>query len=273
MEKFVHKHSLGQNFLQDRNVLLRIIDAVDVEENDLVLEVGPGHGALTKYLKLYKAQVLCFEIDERVKKYLGKYLDHRTNVLYGDFLKADLPSILKEYSYDNLYLIANLPYYITTPIIEKVINSKIDIKAMVLMVQNEMADRLVAKPGSRDYGALSVYLSYYFDLEKLFFVDRKCFDPVPNVDSAVIKLSSKKKKLVVQNEDLFFKLVKDAFRQKRKTIKNNLTGYDLEKVLSVLESYGMDLSVRAEQISLDCFVDMANILSQLFVEVEEIKHI
>ena len=140
-------------------------------------------------------------------------------------------------------------------------NSKIDIKAMVLMVQNEMADRLVAKPGSRDYGALSVYLSYYFDLEKLFFVDRKCFDPVPNVDSAVIKLSSKKKKLVVQNEDLFFKLVKDAFRQKRKTIKNNLTGYDLEKVLSVLESYGMDLSVRAEQISLDCFVDMANILS------------
>lgn len=261
MEKFVHKHSLGQNFLKDKNVLLNIIDAVEVHEDDLIIEVGPGQGALTKYLKLYKAQLLCFEIDERVSKYLGKYLDERTKVIYGDFLSIDLAEELKKYEYNNLYLMANLPYYITTPIIEKVINSKIKVKEMVLMVQNEVADRLVAKPGSKDYGAISVYLSYYYDLFKLFFVDRKCFDPVPNVDSAVIKLSSKEKKYEVKNEEFFFKLVRDAFLQKRKTIRNNLKGYDLDKVLSVLQKYGQDLSVRAEQLSIDCFVDMANTLS------------
>ena len=262
MGEFKHKHSLGQNFLKDKGVLAKIIDSVDVKENDLVIEVGPGQGALTKFLKLFKANLRCFEVDTRVKKYLDCFVDEKTKIIYDDFMKVDLNEAIKDINYDNLYVIANLPYYITTPIIEKMINSNLDIKAMVLMVQNEVADRLSAKPGNKDYGAITVYLNYYYDIEKLFFVHRTSFDPIPNVDSAVIKLSKKEKKLKLKNEDLFFKLIQDSFRMKRKNIKNNLNGYNLQIIERVLESYGLDLTVRAESISLQCFVDIANELGE-----------
>ena len=262
MGEFKHKHSLGQNFLKDKSVLTKIIDSVDVKEDDLIIEVGPGQGALTKYLKLFHANLRCYEVDERVKPYLEKFLDEKTEVVFNDFLKVNLEDDIKDIEYNDLYVIANLPYYITTPIIEKMIESPLNVKAMVLMVQNEVADRLSAKPGTKDYGAITVYLNYYYNVEKLFFVHRSAFDPAPNVDSAVIKLSKKDNELELNDKDLFFKLVQDSFKMKRKNIRNNLKGYDLEKIAKVLESYGLDLTVRAESITLQCFVDMANELSK-----------
>ena len=149
MGDFKHKHSLGQNFLKDKSVLTKIIDSVDVKEDDLIIEVGPGHGALTKYLKLFHANLRCYEVDERVKPYLEKFLDDKTKIVFNDFLKVNLEEDLKDINYNDLYVIANLPYYITTPIIEKMIESPLNVKAMVLMVQNEVADRLSAKCGSK----------------------------------------------------------------------------------------------------------------------------
>lgn len=261
MGDFKHKHSLGQNFLKDKKVLIKIIDSVDVKEDDLIIEVGPGQGALTKYLKLFHANLRCYEIDTRVKKYLDSFIDEKTEIIYEDFLNIDLNKQIKDIKYNDLYVIANLPYYITTPIIEKIINSKIDVKAMVLMVQNEVADRLAAKPGSKDYGAITVYLNYYFDVQKLFVVNRNSFDPVPNVDSAVIKLARKDNKYQV-NEDLFFKFVKDAFAMKRKNLKNNLSKYDLKLIEPILSKYNLTLQDRAEQVSLECFIVIVNNLSK-----------
>ena len=261
MGDFKHKHSLGQNFLKDKKVLIKIIDSVDVKEDDLIIEVGPGQGALTKYLKLFRANLRCYEIDKRVKKYLDSFIDEKTEIIYEDFLNVDLNKQVKDIKYNDLYVIANLPYYITTPIIEKIINSKIDVKAMVLMVQNEVADRLAAKPGSKDYGAITVYLNYYFDVEKLFVVNRNSFDPVPNVDSAVIKLARKDNKYQV-NEDLFFKFVKDAFAMKRKNLKNNLSKYDLKLIEPILSKYNLTLQDRAENVSLECFIEIVNNLSK-----------
>lgn len=262
MGEFKHKHSLGQNFLKDKSVLTKIIDSVDVKEDDLIIEVGPGHGALTKYLKLFHANLRCYEVDERVKPYLEKFLDDKTKVIFNDFLKVNLEDDLKDITYNDLYVIANLPYYITTPIIEKMIESPLNVKAMVLMVQNEVADRLSAKCGSKEYGAISVYLNYYYKVEKLFFVSRKAFDPVPGVDSAVIKLEKKDKELELIDKDKFFKLVRDSFMMKRKNLRNNLRNYDLDKVNIVLNSYGLDISSRAEQVPLECFVDIANEISK-----------
>ena len=261
MGEFKHKHSLGQNFLKDKKVLIKIIDSVDVKEDDLIIEVGPGQGALTKYLKLFHANLRCFEIDTRVKKYLDSFVDEKTEIIYEDFLDIDIKEQIKGIKYKDLYVIANLPYYITTPIIEKIIDSNVNVKAMVLMVQNEVADRLAAKPGCKDYGAISVYLNYYFNVEKLFVVNRNSFDPVPNVDSAVIKLSRKDKLLKV-DEDLFFKFVKDAFFMKRKNLRNNLRQYDLSLIETILSKYNLTLQDRAENVSLECFVDIVNELSK-----------
>lgn len=261
MKDFKHKHSLGQNFLKDKNVLARIIDSCDVKEDDLVIEIGPGQGALTKFLKLYHCNLVCFEIDERVKPFLRLYEDDKTKIIFKDIMDVNLQDELKDIKYNKLYVIANLPYYITTPIIQKMIDSKLDIEAMVLMVQNEVADRLSAHTGTKDYGMMTVNLNYYYDVNKLFVVNRKSFEPVPNVDSAVIKLS-KKEINKVNNEEVFFKLIKDSFMMKRKNIRNNLKKYDLEIIEKVLKKYSLDLNCRAENIPLDCFVEIANEISK-----------
>lgn len=261
MEKFAHKHSFGQNFLKDKNVLMKMIDSVDVKEDDLVIEIGPGQGALTKYLKLFHCNLICFEIDTRLKKYLDTFVDDKTEIVFEDIMKVDLNDVLSKYKYNNLYVIANLPYYITTPIIEKIMDSKLDVKAMLFMVQNEVALRLCAKPGSKDYGYISAYLSYYYDTSKVLFVPRKCFEPVPNVDSAVIKLESKTTECL-ENEELFIKLLKDSFKMKRKNLKNNLSNYDFNVVSEVLKKYDLDLQCRAEQVPVECFVLLANELSK-----------
>lgn len=260
MEKFVHKKSLGQNFLKDKKVLINIIDIFKVTSDDLVIEIGPGQGALTKYLKLYDSKLICYEIDKRVEKYLTKFEDDKTKIIFKDFMEADILDDIRNIEYDKLYIIANLPYYITSPIIEKIISLNLDVSGMAFMVQNEVADRYSAKCGTKDYGYMTALLSYYYDVTKSFVVSRKCFDPVPNVDSAVIKFVKKDKKYSVKNEKELFRLIKDAFRMKRKNIKNNLGNYNLEKVAFVLNKYDLTLQDRAESIPIECFVEMANIL-------------
>ena len=155
-------------------------------------------------------------------------------------------------------MVANLPYYITTPIIVKIIEDKIDIDKIVVMVQKEVGERFRATPGNKNYGSLSVYLNYYFNVRKIMDISRNIFIPKPNVDSIVVELNKKPSIKFVKNEDLFFKLIRDSFKQKRKTLKNNLKDYDLDKINKVLNKYNMDLSIRAEQISIDIFIEIAN---------------
>ena len=249
---FQYKKNLGQNFLQDNNVLNKIVASVSVGNNDLIIEIGPGHGALTKKLVDMGCDVLAFEIDLRVKEYLDKISCSNLKVVYQDILQVDF----REYDFSKY---ANIPYYITTPIIEKIISSNINEVDMTLMVQKEVADRFSAKPGSQEYGSVSVYLNYFYDISTLTNVSRYAFYPVPNVDSAVIKLV-RHNKYQVNNEEKFFKFVKQCFLYKRKNIRNNLKGYDLEKVSIVLKNYGHDLSSRAEEFSMIEFIDLYNSL-------------
>lgn len=256
---FNFKKKFGQNFIIDEHIIDNIISKTSIKDNSLVIEVGPGSGALTYKLCQSAKQVLCFEIDKSLKDILDNNLKDFDNVevIYEDFLTVDLSSILQKYQYDHLYLIANLPYYITTPIITKMIEKKIDIDKMVVMVQKEVGDRFNAKPNTKDYNSLSLFLQYNFNISKLMDVNRNVFMPRPNVDSIVVEFS-KKEKVEVNNLDLFYRLIKDSFTQKRKTLRNNLKGYDLEKVETILQKHGYDLSVRAEQLSMDIFIDISN---------------
>jgi 16S rRNA (adenine1518-N6/adenine1519-N6)-dimethyltransferase len=251
---FKTKKSLGQNFLIDTSIVNRIIKSVDVKDNEKILEVGPGIGYLTKELKSFNSDLTCFEIDLDTKKYLDKLVDDKTKVIYKDFMQVDLNEYYNKD--DKIHVIANIPYYITTPIIEKIIDSKLNILDMTLMVQKEVADRLSSKPKSSEYGYITVYLNYYFEVNKLFNVDKSCFNPAPKVDSAIIQL--KKKDKVKVNEEVFFKLIKDSFKLKRKNLRNNLKEYDLDKIETILSNHGLSLTARAEELSLDVFIDIAN---------------
>mgnify|MGYP002575511237 FL=1 len=259
-KNFNFKKSFGQNFIVDKNIIDNIIKFSLVDKNTMVIEIGPGAGSLTTALAASSKSVLCYEIDDSLKDVLSDSLKNFDNVdiIYQDFLKANVSETLKKYNYDKLYVIANLPYYITTPIITKIIEDKLNVDKIVIMVQKEVGDRLKAQPGSKDYNSLSIYISYYFNVKKLMDVSRNVFLPKPNVDSIVIELSKKENKYKLKNENVFFKLVRDSFVQKRKTLRNNLKAYDLNIIEKVLNKYGYDLSVRAENLSIDIFVDIAN---------------
>jgi len=257
---FKFKKRYGQNFLTQISITRRIAQVVEEKENSLAIEIGCGDGRLTKQLcKLY-TRVIGYEIDKEVIPYLYTNLKGINNcvVICSDFLGRDLEEDLFTYRYNKLYVFGNLPYYITTPIIEKLINSKLNIDEMVFMVQKEVGDRFTAKVGTKEYGSLTVFLNYYYDIRKEFLVSRKNFEPMPNVDSVVISFKKKNNRVLATNENLFFKLVKDSFTHKRKTLKNNLEGYNLEKVEEVLKKYDLDLSVRAEKLPLEIFIDIAN---------------
>ena len=262
MENFRFKKSFGQNFLQDANIIHNIVDKTKIMENSLVIEVGPGSGALTKELAKVAKYVLSYEIDTRLEEVLDENLRdyHNVEIIYDDFLIRDIYNDIKEYEYDNIYFVANIPYYITTPIILKLIASKIDFRAITMMVQKEVADRFSALPKTKAYGSITVFLNYYYDIEKLLFVSRNAFIPKPNVDSEVISLRQKKEKYDVKNEEFFFKLVRDSFKFKRKNIRNNLKNYDLKIVEEVLNKYNKNLTTRAEELDLVIFIDLANSL-------------
>lgn len=262
MDKFKHKKSLGQNFLKDDNVLNKIVNTISLQPEDLVIEIGPGQGALTKKLVQKNVNLVCYEVDERTKPYLDKLCNSKTKIIFNDFMKADIKEDIGNIKYNNLYIIANLPYYITTPIIKKIILDKLPVKSMILMMQKEVAERFSSNINSKEYGSITLYLNYYFKINKLFDVSRNSFDPIPNVDSSVVEFDVKTNKVLVENEELFFNIINDAFRQKRKNLKNNLKNYDLEKIATVLKNHGLNLQNRAENLSINVFADIANSLNE-----------
>ena len=260
---FKFKKQFGQNFICDENIINNIIEKSKIDKDTLVIEVGPGAGSLTNKLALNAKNVLCYEIDTEVKPILENNLKDYDNVeiIYNDFLLCNVNNDLKKYNYKKLYLVANLPYYITTPIIMKLIDDHVNIDKIVVMVQKEVGDRFKAKPKTKDYGSLTVFLNYYFEIKKIMDVSKNVFMPKPNVDSIVVEFNKINKNYNVKNEDIFFKIVKDSFKQKRKTIKNNLRDYNLDKIEKVLINNNFSLSSRAEEIPIEVFVKIANELS------------
>ena len=202
---FNFKKKFGQNFIIDNNIINSIIKKSDIDKDTLVIEIGPGIGSLTKELGCVSKNVIAYEIDEEVKDLLEKNIGDNTRIIYKDFLKANVMDDIKDYEYKKLYVVANLPYYITTPIIIKLIEDKIPVDKIVVMVQKEVGDRFRAKPNSKDYNSLSIYLNYYFDIKKIMDVSRNVFVPKPNVDSIVIMFTKKENRLFLKNEDVFFK--------------------------------------------------------------------
>lgn len=257
---FKFKKKFGQNFIVDQNVIDNIIEGSKVDSETTVIEIGPGAGSLTYKLSKKAKQVICYEIDTTLKEVLADTLKECNNVdvIYKDFLKCDVMEDLKKYNYKKLYVVANLPYYITTPIITKFIEDKIPVDKIVVMVQKEVGDRFKAIPGTKDYNSLSIYLNYYFDVRKILDVSKNVFVPKPNVDSIVVEFSRKENTYKLKDEKVFFKLVRDSFTQKRKNLRNNLKSYNLEKVEEVLKKYNYDLTVRAEQLPIEVFVDISN---------------
>lgn len=255
------KKSLGQNFLIDNNVINNIISSLDATKDDLIIEIGPGKGALTRLLKNKKALLIAYEIDQELMPILSKLEDDKTKIFNKDILDANLQTDLMNYKYNNLYIIGNLPYYITTPIIKHIINQDIRIHSMIFMVQDEVANRFTARPKTRDYGSITLYLKYYFNIEKLFKVSKKAFNPVPKVESAVIKFTERLDKPLV-DKDIYFKLINDAFSQKRKTLKNNLKDYDFNLIKKILEANNLNELVRAEELDEEIFIAIAKSLNK-----------
>ena len=258
MYNFEYKKTLGQNFLKDDNIINKIIDNSDIDSDTLVIEVGPGSGVLSKKILDRCGFAILYEIDNRLEKILDKELINYSNykLVIGDFLEANVIEDIKDFNYKRVIMVANLPYYITTPIMMKIINDKLPIDSIVIMIQKEVANRYSSLVNSRDYGSITVLLNYYFDIKKLFEVSKNSFVPKPKVDSAVIKLV-KKEQMTVDNEK-FNKLIRDSFQFKRKNLKNNLKNYDLEKIEKILNKYNMNINMRAENIPVEIFIDIAN---------------
>lgn len=256
MIKHDFKKKYGQNFLNNDKILDDISNNFCIEDNSMIVEVGAGSGVLTKRLITKNVPVISFEIDESLKEYLDKISCDNLSVVYKDFLSINLKDYLD--SYKHIYFVANVPYYITTPIISKFIDENIIPDVMVMMVQKEVAERLSAKVGTKNYGAISAILNYYYEVEYLFTVDRNNFYPVPNVDSAVIRFTKRKYLLDLVSFSNYKKFINDAFMQKRKNLKNNLKNYDLEKIECILKKYNLNLTNRAEDVDYKVFVEIVN---------------
>ena len=255
---FNFKKKYGQNFLKHDNVSSRIVSLIDTNKDTLVIEIGPGSGALTKHLSNLECNTLCYEIDQELEDSLNKYKSDKLDIIYDDFMKRDILSDISKYNYKKLVIIGNLPYYITTPIILKIIETIIP-DEMVFMVQKEVAERFSAKNKSKDYGSITVLLNYYFDVSMEFIVKRDEFIPSPNVDSAVIKF---KKKELNDHVDMvkFNKILKDSFMFKRKNLRNNLKNYNKEEIEKVLAKYNFDLNNRAEDLPLEVFIKLSKLI-------------
>lgn len=262
MEKYnVHfKKKFGQNFLRDTNIVKKIVNTSGIDEKSLVIEVGPGGAIMTKELASRAKNVLAYEIDTDLENELAIKLSSFQNieVLFRDFLKTDIKEDIAKYDYDKLLFVSNVPYYITTPIIMKLIKSGLHFNKIVMMVQKEVGNRFSTSPGSKEYGSITVLLNYFYDIKKEFFVSKKEFIPVPKVDSVVISFTEKDNKLALENFDFFEQILRDSFQYKRKNIRNNLKKYDLNVVEEVLKKYDYDLNTRAEKLELSVFVDLAN---------------
>lgn len=268
--KFRLNKNLGQNFLVDGNIIDNICEGAEITKNDGIIEIGPGIGTLTQQLSKHANKVVAIELDEKLLPILEETLDGLENVkiINNDILQVDIEKLIEEeFEGLDVKVVANLPYYITTPIIMKLLEGKFNIKSISVMIQKEVANRMVSDPGSKVYGALSVAVQYYSKPEIITEVPSSVFIPKPNVDSAVIKLDIYKKPPVdVIDEKLMFAVVKSAFGQRRKTILNALSGgyLELEKddIREVLEMAEIDNKKRGEVLSLEDFARISDIISK-----------
>lgn len=272
---FSFKKSLGQNFLIDPNILRNIVSYADLTEDSVAIEVGAGIGALTEHLARSAGQVVSFEIDQRLLPVLEDTLSPYDNVkvVHSDILKANVAEELSsEFAkYKDIMVVANLPYYVTTPILLKLLMEKLPIRGMVVMMQKEVADRISAKPGTKAYGSLSIAIQYYMKAEVVMTVPKTVFMPQPNVDSAVIRLTRHAEPPVhVIDEEFLFEVSRSSFAQRRKTILNNLQSQlprgkeKKEQILAALAECGIDPTRRGETLSIIEFGQLADALYPTF---------
>lgn len=269
---FAFQKKFGQNFLIDSNVLESIIRGAEITKDDFVLEIGPGIGTMTQYLCEAARQVVAVEIDKMLIPILEDTLSEYDNVevINQDVLKVDIKSLAEEKNNGKpIKVVANLPYYITTPIIMGLFESGVPIDSITIMVQKEVADRMQTGPGSKDYGALSLAVQYYATAKVILNVSATCFMPRPNVDSAVIKLTRHKEPTVnVADEKLMFKIIRASFNQRRKTLVNGLKNspelsFSKEQIVKAIEKIGKPETIRGEALTLEEFAELANAFTEL----------
>lgn len=269
--QFAFQKRFGQNFLIDAHVLEKIVSAAGITKDDCVLEIGPGIGTMTQYLAESAGQVIAVEIDTNLLPILTDTLKDYSNVkvINQDILKVDINELVKQYNNGRpIKVVANLPYYITTPIIMGLFESNVPIDNITVMVQKEVADRMQVGPGSKDYGALSLAVQYYASPYIVANVPPNCFIPRPNVGSAVIRLTRYQESPVqVKDPKLMFKLIRASFNQRRKTLQNGLNNspeisFSKEEITKAIESLGVSPSVRGEALSLEQFAQLANYFAQ-----------
>lgn len=269
---FAFQKKFGQNFLIDSNVLESIIRGAEITKDDFVLEIGPGIGTMTQYLCEAARQVVAVEIDKMLIPILEDTLSEYDNVevINQDVLKVDIKSLAEEKNNGKpIKVVANLPYYITTPIIMGLFESGVPIGSITIMVQKEVADRMQTGPGSKDYGALSLAVQYYATAKVILNVSATCFMPRPNVDSAVIKLTRHKEPTVnVADEKLMFKIIRASFNQRRKTLVNGLKNspelsFSKEQIVKAIEKIGKPETIRGEALTLEEFAELANAFTEL----------
>ena len=269
---FAFQKKFGQNFLIDSNVLESIVRGAEITKDDFVLEIGPGIGTMTQYLCEAARQVVAVEIDKMLIPILEDTLSEYDNVevINQDVLKVDIKSLAEEKNNGKpIKVVANLPYYITTPIIMGLFESGVPIDSITIMVQKEVADRMQTGPGSKDYGALSLAVQYYATAKVILNVSATCFMPRPNVDSAVIKLTRHKEPTVnVADEKLMFKIIRASFNQRRKTLVNGLKNspelsFSKEQIVKAIEKIGKPETIRGEALTLEEFAELANAFTEL----------
>ncbi len=268
---------LGQNFLIDENIVRKIADIGEIKQDDLVLEIGPGIGTLTQVISEKAGKVISIEIDKKLVKVLEDlFLDYKNvEFIHNDILKTDLNALLEKEDYGAVKILANLPYYITTPIIMGFLESDLDIEKMVFLIQKEVGERLCAEPGTKAYGSLSIAAQFYADMKIEFVVPAHVFIPKPKVDSIVVSFVKRKKpKVFVENKVSYFKIVKASFINRRKTLVNSLTTnteLTKEQVILALKSCGIDLGIRGEALTGEDFAKLANALEGQMLKNDELR--
>ena len=254
---FKFNKNFGQNFISDEKLISRIVESACIDKDTLVIEVGPGMGALTKKIVPLSGFSVIYEIDDRLEEPLNNMLSNFNNykLIINDFMNVDLKEEISKYNYDNIVFISNLPYYITSPILGKLINDNIIFDRVVVMTQKEFADKLI---NVKHNSSLDVLLKSFYNITKPFNISKGYFNPIPNVDSALLVMENNEKYKDINDIEKYKKIVKDSFNQKRKSIKNNLRNYDLDKLEEILLGNNKDLNVRAEDVDIDLFIKMAN---------------
>lgn len=267
---FAFKKSLGQNFLIDVNVLENIIRHAGINKATGAIEIGPGMGALTEQLAIHADKVAAFEIDQRLLPILDETLADYDNVeiIHQDILKADVNEVIKEHFKEgqDIHVVANLPYYITTPILMKLVHDRLPVTSLTVMIQKEVAERMSAVPNTKSYGSLSIAVQYYTEARVVMNVPKQVFMPQPNVDSSILQLVIREEPPVqVNDEEFFFELIQASFAQRRKTLRNNLNRFlqnrlEKQEVESVLEEAGIDGNRRGETLTMEEFATLSNTL-------------